>query len=198
MNIGSVAEATGLPAKTIRYYESIGLVGPAERSTGNYRLYGEREVMTLRFIERARRLGFSLKEVKELLALWHDRQRASADVRRLAQMQMHLRKLPTELCHQRPGERTRHRRRHAKRQRAGLNVITARNLGGEARDVTQDRLGTSSKNLAVGCQRHAARVANEKCVPQARLEIAHLPAQHRLGHAQAFGRAGQAAHFGNR
>jgi Cu(I)-responsive transcriptional regulator len=88
MNIGSVAEATGLPAKTIRYYESIGLVGPAERSTGNYRLYGEREVMTLRFIERARRLGFSLKEVKELLALWHDRQRASADVRRLAQMQM--------------------------------------------------------------------------------------------------------------
>ena len=54
MNIGSVAEATGLPAKTIRYYESIGLVGPAERSTGNYRLYGEREVMTLRFIERAR------------------------------------------------------------------------------------------------------------------------------------------------
>jgi Cu(I)-responsive transcriptional regulator len=88
MNIGSVAEATGLPAKTIRYYESIGLVGPAERSTGNYRLYGEREVATLRFIERARRLGFSLKEVKELLALWHDRQRASADVRRLAEVQM--------------------------------------------------------------------------------------------------------------
>jgi Cu(I)-responsive transcriptional regulator len=88
MNIGSVAEATGLPAKTIRYYESIGLVGPAERSTGNYRLYGDREVMMLRFIERARRLGFSLKEVKELLALWHDRQRASADVRRLAEAQM--------------------------------------------------------------------------------------------------------------
>lgn len=88
MNIGSVAEATGLPAKTIRYYESIGLVEPAERSTGNYRLYGEREVATLRFIERARRLGFSLKEVKELLTLWHDRQRASADVRRLAELQM--------------------------------------------------------------------------------------------------------------
>ncbi len=88
MNIGTVAEATGLPAKTIRYYESIGLVAPAERSTGNYRLYGERDVMTLRFIERARRLGFSLKEVKELLALWHDRERASADVRRLAKSQM--------------------------------------------------------------------------------------------------------------
>lgn len=88
MNIGTVAEATGLPAKTIRYYESIGLVEPAERSTGNYRLYGERDVMTLRFIERARRLGFTLKEVKELLALWHDRERASADVRRLAELQI--------------------------------------------------------------------------------------------------------------
>ncbi|HUN45039.1 MAG TPA: Cu(I)-responsive transcriptional regulator [Stellaceae bacterium] len=88
MNIGAVSEATGLPAKTIRYYESIGLVEPAERSTGNYRLYGERDILTLRFIERARRLGFSLKEVKELMALWHDRQRASADVRRLAESQM--------------------------------------------------------------------------------------------------------------
>jgi len=88
MNIGAVSEATGLPAKTIRYYESIGLVEPAERSTGNYRLYGERDILTLRFVERARRLGFSLKEVKELLALWHDRERASADVRRLAESQM--------------------------------------------------------------------------------------------------------------
>src|SRR5579872_4418502 len=71
INIGSVAEATGLPAKTIRYYESIGLVGPARRTaTGNYRLYDDRDVTTLRFIERARRLGFSLKEVAELLTLW--------------------------------------------------------------------------------------------------------------------------------
>ena len=87
LNIGAVAEATGLPSKTIRYYESIGLV-KARRSSGNYRLYGERDVMTLRFIERARRLGFSLKEVAELLALWHDRRRASADVRKLAERQI--------------------------------------------------------------------------------------------------------------
>jgi len=87
-NIGSVAEATGLPAKTIRYYESIGLVEPPRRTNGNYRLYGERDVATLRFIERARRLGFSLKEVEELLTLWRDRQRASADVRRLAEVQI--------------------------------------------------------------------------------------------------------------
>jgi Cu(I)-responsive transcriptional regulator len=88
LSIGSVAEATGLPAKTIRYYESIGLVGPARRTGGNYRLYDERDVTTLRFVERARRLGFSLKEVAELLTLWRDRRRASADVRRLAEAQI--------------------------------------------------------------------------------------------------------------
>lgn len=88
LNIGLVAEATGLPAKTIRYYESIGLVEPARRSTGNYRVYDVRDVTTLRFIERARRLGFSLKEVSELLTLWRDRHRASADVRRLAEAQI--------------------------------------------------------------------------------------------------------------
>src|ERR1041385_1018782 len=88
LNMGAVAEAPGLPAKPIRYYESIGLVGPARRTGGNYRLYDERDVRTLRFIERARRLGFSLKEVAELLTLWRDRHRASADVRRLAQAQI--------------------------------------------------------------------------------------------------------------
>lgn len=88
MNIGTVADTTGLPAKTIRYYESIGLVGPAKRTAGNYRLYDERDIATLRFIERARRLGFTLKEVGELLALWRDGQRASADVRGLAEVQI--------------------------------------------------------------------------------------------------------------
>jgi Cu(I)-responsive transcriptional regulator len=88
VNIGAVARATGLPPKTIRYYESIGLVTPVERSAGNYRRYGESEVMTLRFIERARRLGFTLKEVGELLALWRDKTRASGDVRALAQAQI--------------------------------------------------------------------------------------------------------------
>lgn len=88
MNIGAMASETGLPAKTIRYYESIGLVGPAKRTSGNYRVYDQRDLMTLRFIERARRLGFSLKEVGELLTLWRDRKRASADIRRLAQGQI--------------------------------------------------------------------------------------------------------------
>ena len=84
MNIGEVAKATGIPAKTIRYYESVGLVGRPARTAGNYRVYGEREIRTLRFVQRARHLGFSIKEIANLLALWHDRERASAEVRALA------------------------------------------------------------------------------------------------------------------
>jgi Cu(I)-responsive transcriptional regulator len=84
MNIGALAKTTGMAAKTIRYYESVGLVAAPPRSEGNYRIYGERDVATLRFVQRARRLGFSVKEVGDLVALWRDRQRASADVRALA------------------------------------------------------------------------------------------------------------------
>ena len=84
MNIGEAASATGLPAKTIRYYESIGLLPAPARSDGNYRVYGEREVATLRFIQRARQLGFPLQEIGNLLSLWQDRDHRSADVKALA------------------------------------------------------------------------------------------------------------------
>jgi DNA-binding transcriptional MerR regulator len=66
MNIGDVAAATGLPAKTIRFYESEGLIDRPRRSAGNYRLYDERHVATLRFIQQARQLGFSVREVSAL------------------------------------------------------------------------------------------------------------------------------------
>ena len=84
MNIGAAARASSLPAKTIRYYEEIGLIQPAARSDGNYRVYGVSEVETLRFIRRARGLGFSVDEVAELLDLWRDRSRSSRRVKALA------------------------------------------------------------------------------------------------------------------
>lgn len=83
MNIGEASTLTGVPAKTIRYYEAAGLLHPA-RSGGNYRVYGEREIQVLRFIQKARRLGFSVKEVENLLLLWQDKHRSSAQVRALA------------------------------------------------------------------------------------------------------------------
>lgn len=85
MNIGEAAARSGVTAKTIRYYESIGLLPSAARRTNNYRDYSDTEVATLRFIARARGLGFSVKDVGQLLTLWRDRSRASHDVKALAQ-----------------------------------------------------------------------------------------------------------------
>ena len=84
MNIGQVAGSSGVNAKTIRYYESIGLIAEASRTESGYRTYGDNDVQTLRFISHARSLGFSVKEVSKLLDLWRDHARASADVKALA------------------------------------------------------------------------------------------------------------------
>lgn len=83
MNIGLAASETGLPAKTIRYYEDIGLVHPARGENG-YRDYADTDVHKLRFLHRARSLGFTIEECRQLLALYEDKSRASSDVRAIA------------------------------------------------------------------------------------------------------------------
>lgn len=83
MNIGQAAETTGLPVKTIRYYEDIGLIAP-DRGRNGYRDFGDEDVTRLRFLARARNLGFSLEECRRLIGLYCNKSRASRDVRALA------------------------------------------------------------------------------------------------------------------
>ena len=83
MNIGEVAKRAGLASRTIRFYESIGLVSPPGRARSGYRAYAEKDVHQLRFVASARALGFSVEEIRQLLALYDDRERSSSDVKHL-------------------------------------------------------------------------------------------------------------------
>ncbi|HUQ35475.1 MAG TPA: Cu(I)-responsive transcriptional regulator, partial [Aestuariivirga sp.] len=84
MNIGEAASASGVSTKMIRYYEQIGLIQSVTRAMSGYRVYSDADVHTLRFVRRARDLGFTVEQMTELMELWRDRSRASADVKRIA------------------------------------------------------------------------------------------------------------------
>ena len=96
MNIGAASAASGVSAKMIRHYEAIGLLPPPARRDNSYRDYGAEEVHELRFIGRARRLGFSMDEIGALLALWRDKARPSREVHKLAAD--HLRELDRRIA----------------------------------------------------------------------------------------------------
>ena len=106
MNIGQAAEASGVSAKMIRHYEAIGLMAKARRTDSGYRIYDGNDVHTLRFIRRGRALGFSMKEIEQLLGLWRNRRRASGDVRRVAQQ--HIAELDQKIAELQAMRRTLH------------------------------------------------------------------------------------------
>lgn len=96
MNIGQASAASGVSTKMIRYYESTGLIDSAERTAAGYRVYTKNDVHTLQFIRRARDLGFSVSQIENLLALWRNRNRSSADVKALALQ--HIERLCTKVA----------------------------------------------------------------------------------------------------
>jgi Cu(I)-responsive transcriptional regulator len=98
IDIGAAARVSGVSAKMIRHYEGIGLVPPAGRTSAGYRIYGASDVHRLRFVKRARDLGFDMEQIRTLLALWNDRGRKSSEVKRLAlQHASHLQRKIEEL-----------------------------------------------------------------------------------------------------
>ncbi|MCG2584191.1 Cu(I)-responsive transcriptional regulator [Massilia sp. TS11] len=103
-NIGEAAKLSGVSAKMIRHYESIGLIQAVNRTEAGYRLYGESDIRVLQFIQRARALGFSLEQIGNLLTLWQDKNRASKDVRALAKR--HLAELDEKISELQAMKRT--------------------------------------------------------------------------------------------
>ena len=103
-NIGEAARRSGVSAKMVRHYESLGLLPSVHRTDAGYRQYGDAEVHTLRFIRRARDLGFSMHEIEQLLHLWQDRRRSSAEVRRIASR--HVEELSRKLAEMEAMRRT--------------------------------------------------------------------------------------------
>ncbi len=103
-NIGAASEATGVSAKMIRHYESIGLIPPATRTFAGYRVYADSDLHRLRFIRRARSLGFSMTRIEALMGLWNDRRRASGEVKKL--VREHLQELGHKIAEMQAMQRT--------------------------------------------------------------------------------------------
>jgi Cu(I)-responsive transcriptional regulator len=99
MQIGSAAKASGVTAKMIRHYETIGLIPSADRMDSNYRSYSPEDVHRLQFVRRARVLGFSMDQIRELLKLWSDRNRCSSEVKAIAMA--HVAEMETKITHMR-------------------------------------------------------------------------------------------------
>ena len=104
LTIGEAAKASGVSAKMIRHYETIGLIDAGRRTDSGYRLYSDQDVHVLRFVHRARELGFSLEQIGVLLSLWQDKSRASADVRALARR--HITELDRKIAEMQAMRRT--------------------------------------------------------------------------------------------
>ena len=96
MNIGDVAKQSGVSAKLIRHYESIGLIPKASRSLAGYRTYSENDIHVLKFIKRSRKLGFTIDEIKKLVSLWKNKKRQSIEVKKLAEK--HITTLETKIA----------------------------------------------------------------------------------------------------
>ena len=96
MNIGEAAKASGVNAKLIRHYESIGIIPRASQSDSGYRMYSDNDVHILAFVRRARSLGFSMADIKKLVGLWRNRTRKSSDVKNLTQA--HIKNLEDKIC----------------------------------------------------------------------------------------------------
>ena len=102
--IGEAAQRSGVSARMVRHYEGLGLLPAVARTESGYRQYGEADIHTLRFIKRSRDLGFSMEEIAELVGLWHNRRRASASVKKIAQR--HLGELEERIASMQAMQRT--------------------------------------------------------------------------------------------
>jgi len=134
MTIGELAKSSGVNAKLIRHYESIGLVPKASRTDSGYRIYSEKDIQFLKFIKRARGLGFSMKEIKKLIGLWRNKSRASKEVKALALT--HIKTLETKILEM--------------QEMADSLRLLARNCHGDARPdcpiLSSLEINESSKN----------------------------------------------------